>query len=327
MEDAPGSTTLKLIYYHRGLTLPIVLTTRTSKGTRNTRRSSARNMPSKDSQQPPLDPSAIPHTRQEPRPDFSQPPPHKNLPSSIQQTLDNEEKFWDTYYGGQGADSTDTSTRYAAYAARARTILRSAHRYVAYTSDVGESFRPVAHPYLVRGAYAVSWLYLGGDVAHEGYKAWCRNQAVLHPLEKPAKDVKGAIAAKESEVKEVASNVADATKGLVQPTPGRIAPIDDYRTVMAERAVFQSIASMGLPAFTIHTTVKYSGRFLKNSKNVRIRTWGPIGLGLAIVPALPFLFDEPVEKAVNYGFHKGFEALGGSEAVEGGAHAESKKEL
>lgn len=86
---------------------------------------------------------------------------------------------------------------------------------------------------------------------------------------------------------------------------------------MAQRAVFQGLASMGLPAFTIHSIVKYSGRALKNSKNARIRGYGPIGLGLAAVPALPYLFDEPVERAVEWVFHKGFEAYGGKEAVAG----------
>lgn len=45
----------------------------------------------------------------------------------------------------------------------------ASHRYVAYTSDIGESFRPVAHPYLVKSGYAVSWLYILGDVS---YAAW-----------------------------------------------------------------------------------------------------------------------------------------------------------
>jgi len=64
--------------------------------------------------------------------------------------------------------------------------MMSAHRYVAYTSDIGESFRPVAHPWIIRGAYGVSWLYLAGDVANEGYKAYVRNQRILHPeLEAP----------------------------------------------------------------------------------------------------------------------------------------------
>ncbi|KAG7144353.1 hypothetical protein HYQ46_006913 [Verticillium longisporum] len=72
---------------------------------------------------------------------------------------------------------------------------------------------------------------------------------------------------------------------------------------------------MGLPAFTIHSVVRYSGRAMKNMKNTRIRTWGPIGLGLAVVPALPTLFDEPVENAVEWLFHKGFEAYGGKQYV------------
>ena len=66
---------------------------------------------------------------------------------------------------------------------------------------------------------------------------------------------------------------------------GRVPLIEDYRAVMAQRAVFQSVASMGLPAFTIHSIVRYSGRALKDAKNVRIRTYGPIG-----VSTLFFLF-------------------------------------
>ena len=84
---------------------------------------------------------------------------------------------------------------------------------------------------------------------------------------------------------------------------------------MVQRAIFQSIASMGLPAFTIHSIVRYSGRALKDVKNVRIRTYGPIGLGLAAVPFLPFIFDKPVEEVVEWAFHKGFETLGGKSAV------------
>src|ERR1700742_3877271 len=83
--------------------------------------------------------------------------------------------------GTRGPDSTDSSVRYAAYAARARTILLSAQRYVAYTSDIGESFRPVAHPWLIRSAYGISWAYLLGDVGHEGYKAYLRNRRALAP--------------------------------------------------------------------------------------------------------------------------------------------------
>ena len=63
-----------------------------------------------------------------------------------------------------------------------------------------------------------------------------------------------------------------------KPEIGHVPLLEDYRSVMAQRAVFQSLASMGLPAFTIHSIVRYSGRALKDAKNTRIRTYGPIGV-------------------------------------------------
>ena len=69
---------------------------------------------------------------------------------------------------------------------------------------------------------------------------------------------------------------------------GSVPLIEDYRTVMAQRAVFQSIASMGLPAFTIHSIVRYSGRALKDVKNTRIRMYGPIGVRSAGLLAAVF---------------------------------------
>jgi mitochondrial fission process protein 1 len=51
-----------------------------------------------------------------------------------------------------------------------------------------------------------------------------------------------------------------------------------------------------------------------------------IKLGLAVVPTLPFLFDKPVEEAVEWTFHKGFEFFGGPTAVHG-QPVTGKKEL
>ena len=168
---------------------------------------------------------------------------------------------------GSANESTDSNIRYAAYASRFRTILLSAHRYVAYTSDVGESFRPIAHPWLIKSAYGISWAYLIGDVGHEGYKAYLRNQRAMLPGGSGA----------------VAERATDSTKIVGTGPGGSVHPevlpaIEDYRSVMVQRAVFQSIASMGLPAFTIHSIVRYSGRALKDAKNTRIRTYGPIGV-------------------------------------------------
>ncbi|EXJ68989.1 uncharacterized protein A1O5_07924 [Cladophialophora psammophila CBS 110553] len=238
--------------------------------------------------------------------------PRERLNKDLQKLVDKQDDWVESFYEGEGPDTTETSMRYAAYANRLRTIMLSAHRYVAYTSDIGESFRPVAHPYLVRSAYAVSWAYVLGDVGHEGWKAYKRNQRLLHPHPETGSDEKP---------KEPMGMVDAQTP----QQPVHVPAIEDYRAVMAQRAVFQSLASMGFPALTIHSIVKYSGKALKTAANPTIRTWAPIGLGLAVVPALPYIFDEPVEEAVEWTFYQAFRAIGGENAV-GKRHSTGRKE-
>ncbi|KAJ4149336.1 hypothetical protein NW754_000777 [Fusarium falciforme] len=239
-------------------------------------------------------------------------PATEQLPKTLQRFVDHAGQDMNVVTEGYTSDSTDSNLRYAAYAARLRTILLSAHRYVAYTSDIGESFRPVAHPNLVRGAYGVSWMYLLGDVSYEGYKAYWHNQRVRDPTIQ--------LTARQEKITGLPAIETRVVK------PGEVSPLEDYRTVMVQRAIFQSVASMGLPAFTIHSVVRYSGRAMKDMKNKMIRTWAPIGLGLAVVPFLPAMFDEPVENAVEWAFHKGFEMYGGKGAV-GNAPATGREEL
>ncbi|KAJ8523001.1 hypothetical protein ONZ45_g527 [Pleurotus djamor] len=164
----------------------------------------------------------------------------------------------------ENVDSTDSDVRYMAYAARLRTALRASTRYIAYTSDVGEAFRPVVPPWVVTAAYGVSWLYLAGDVSYESYKAHRRGPT---PIE--------------------AAHFSEPTR---------------ISLIAVQRACFQSIASMALPAFTIHTAVRMSTGAFKNVKNPRIKAWGPTTTGLAIVPLLPYLFDHPVEVATEKTF-------------------------
>lgn len=103
-------------------------------------------------------------------------------------------------------------------------------------------------------------------MGHEGYKAYVRNLHIVHP------DSQGAALIKSRDARDEVSG------GPSRPEPGHVAAIDDYRSVMARRAIFQGLASMGLPAFTIHSIVRYSGRALRNAKNTSIRTYGPIGV-------------------------------------------------
>lgn len=165
----------------------------------------------------------------------------------------------------------------------------------------------------------VSWAYILGDVSYEGYKAYLHSERTRNPALELTPRQRKALGIDESDASSAtAASVAVAATADGNPkalTHGVVPPLEDYRTVIAQRAIFQSIASMGLPAFTIHSVVKYSGRAMKDVKNVRLRTWVPIGLGLSVVPFLPSLFDKPVENAVEWLFHKGFETVGGKEYV------------
>ena len=158
--------------------------------------------------------------------------------------------------------------------------MSSAHRYAAYTSEVGESFRPIAHPLLVRSAYAVSWAYIIGDVAYEGYKAYLRqthSPAVTSNVLSSSLQKSDVSSQAAKSATHTATDVTNTSAPVSSSAP-RISPLEDYRVVMTQRAIFQTIASMALPAFTVHSVVKYSGRVMKNSKNVKIRAWGPVGV-------------------------------------------------
>jgi len=133
-------------------------------------------------------------------------------------------------------------------------VLKQNVRYMAYSSDVGEALRLIVQPSYVKAAYAISWLYVGGDVAYETYKEKKRGSDRLVVL----------------------------------------------RTALS-RTVFQTLASIVFPALTIHTVVsstkplfKYIGKYQK---------WGPTSVGFAVIPLLPFMFDHPVEHAVDYVFN------------------------
>ncbi|KAI5962483.1 uncharacterized protein KGF55_003559 [Candida pseudojiufengensis] len=202
----------------------------------------------------------------------------KDTVSKVQGSLDHKQP-----------EDQESNLRYAAYANRIRTILLASHRYVAYTSDIGESFRPVAHPWIVKTGYAISWLYLIGDVSYAAWMTNLKSQGRYVPGLKPWDPAPAPNLIAAETFKETHS------------------PIDsDWKIVAVKRGVFQSIASMGLPAFTIHSAVRYSSILFKNAAKP-LKTYGPVGVGLAIVPALPYIFDEPTEHVVDYIFDKGYE--------------------
>ncbi|KZT62985.1 hypothetical protein CALCODRAFT_552421 [Calocera cornea HHB12733] len=163
-----------------------------------------------------------------------------------------------------GFDTTDSNARYLAYFSRINTAIRAGSRYLAYTSDVGEAFRPVVSPRFVSAAYGVSWAYVLGDVGYEVYKAYRKGPSQLE-----------------------AASFSEPTR---------------LSLMAVKRGSFQAIASMALPALTIHTVVRMCTSAFKDVKNVRVKAWGPTLTGLAVVPLLPIFFDKPVEKVIDRTF-------------------------
>lgn len=70
----------------------------------------------------------------------------------------------------------ETDARYLAYAQRIARVLAPSSRYLAFSSDVGEAFRPAVSPRLVQFSYALTWGYVFGDI---GYSTYMANK--LHP--------------------------------------------------------------------------------------------------------------------------------------------------
>mmetsp|Transcript_14367 Transcript_14367/g.29797 ORF Transcript_14367/g.29797 Transcript_14367/m.29797 type:complete len:239 (-) Transcript_14367:179-895(-) len=74
-----------------------------------------------------------------------------------------------------------STTRYIPYLARAKQLLISSTRYIAYSSDVGESLRPVLKRWQVNLSYGIAGAYVLGETAVAGYRKKeqdCNNEVV-----------------------------------------------------------------------------------------------------------------------------------------------------
>eukprot|EP00960_Hanusia_phi_P030976 748996-Hanusia_phi.AAC.1 len=80
------------------------------------------------------------------------------------------------------------------------------------------------------------------------------------------------------------------------------------------QTIFQGLASIALPFAIIHTSVHACHKALKQ-RAPKYAQIGPTIVGLAIIPFLPMVCDEPVEHALEYAFDKAW-------PVEGGHHHE-----
>ncbi|KAB8218892.1 mitochondrial 18 KDa protein-domain-containing protein [Aspergillus novoparasiticus] len=215
-------------------------------------------------------------------------------------------------------DTPPTPYRYIAYTSQIRTIFHSARQYAARACSMTQNFRSAERPNLTRGVSAISWAYAIYNVIYEGREAYLRNRDVLAPQSKAYMDARdsnpplvprqavGVNAPKSStlalETQQTGWEDDDGCVDSLEPWPARHIPLaDDYRFVMVKQAIFQGLASFGLPTFTIHRIVKYSGRYFRGKQTLLARTCMPVGMGLLAVPFLPYVFDGPVHNLVEIG--------------------------
>jgi fission process protein 1 len=112
----------------------------------------------------------------------------------------------------------DSNLRYVGYS----RSLSKLFRYLAFTSDLGEAFRPVVNARIVNLAYAVSFGYCFVDVGYEAYKLRERGYVAEH----------------------------DHTKTVT------------LTQCIVERATFQAVASIAVPTLVIHSAVDITRKVL-----------------------------------------------------------------
>ena len=86
----------------------------------------------------------------------------------------------------------------------------------------------------------------------------------------------------------------------------------------AHAAVFQGIASLVLPMVVIHQTVHAAQIVTKRAG--RFTRWGPTIAGLALIPALPYMIDEPCEHVIDTAFDKWWPKEDAAEAPKSKLH-------
>jgi fission process protein 1 len=148
----------------------------------------------------------------------------------------------------------DSPLRWLAYLGRYGRVLAASvakgSRYIAYTSDVGEAFRPVLDERVVKAGYAVAIAYVVTEIGLTTHRA--------------------------------------QSKG------------EDVKRAFAQVTTFQMLGSLIVPSIVLHTGVSQATKvFIKVQ---RFQRWGPSAVGLAMIPFMPTLIDEPIEHAVHSAF-------------------------
>ena len=134
-------------------------------------------------------------------------------------------------------------------------------------------------------------------MGYEGYKAYQRGPSPIEAANFSESTRIGMLVVKRAVFQSIASMCVHSSQPPGVGTLGTLAGILRDKNVSLITIPFRA-----LPAFTIHTAVRYSKPLFTNVRNPRLKMWGPTVTGLSLVPGLPFVFDHPVERATDLVF-------------------------
>ena len=135
-------------------------------------------------------------------------------------------------------------------------------------------------------------------MGYEGYKAYKRGPSPIEAANFSESTRIGMLVVKRAVFQSIASMYVYARPHC----PGFLPRISSCRFYAIRTWLLYLSPIRALPAFTIHSAVKYSKPLFKNVQNPRVKLWGPTVAGLSLVPGLPFVFDHPVERATDIVF-------------------------
>jgi len=134
-------------------------------------------------------------------------------------------------------------------------------------------------------------------VGYEGYKAYQRGPSPIEAANFSESTRIGMLVVKRAVFQSIASMCVHSSRTSGVGIPDILTRIPRDKNVVLILIPFRA-----LPAFTIHTAVRYSKPLFTNVRNPRLKLWGPTITGLSLVPGLPFVFDHPVERATDLVF-------------------------
>jgi hypothetical protein len=170
--------------------------------------------------------------------------------------------------------------RYAAYGRGVVQSFLTKGRAIAYTSDIGESARPVMPSWFVNACYGLTFFYVAVSVAHETYEAY---EAGL------SSEMVGRAAVHATTFEVIASVLMPS---LI------IHQASAHRRFEPRLHPSPTWCHAAPPPATCHQAVHFAQHHAHRLPPGVLARWAPTAVGLCCIPFLPYL-DHPAEVAID----------------------------